>query len=91
MRIHKLAALVLVAGVFGLAGCNDKNTPRTPAGTAPPVPPVVTVGSFATDQVKTVTCVNNNTVDVNAVTFTDSEDAVDVEGLDPACMGGPAS
>ncbi|MES2683293.1 MAG: hypothetical protein V4650_07195 [Pseudomonadota bacterium] len=103
MLVKKLTALIVVASALTIAGCNDDNTPRgagvittptqpgTGPGTTPPPAEVITTGSFVTNQVKTLTCSNNNTVDVNAVTFTDSETEVAVESLDPACMGGPAS
>ena len=99
MLVKKLTALIVVASAITVVGCNDTNNPQgTPIITtptqppAPPAPvPVVTVGSFATDQVKTLTCFNNNSVSINGTMFTDSEAAVDVEALIPGCMGGPAS
>ncbi len=89
MLVKKLTALIMVASAITMSGCNDNNPQSPPILTTPA--PAVTVGSFATEQVKTLSCNNNNPTGINATTFTENETAVDVEALTRGCMGGPAS
>lgn len=92
MLYRKLGGLIVVASALTIAACNDTNSPlfsAPPAPTPPATPQPTTAGSFATNQITTLTCINGQAVDINAVTFADSETPIDVAALTPGCQGGP--
>lgn len=99
MLVKKLSGLIVVASALTISACNDNNTPpqggnvitnpTQPPPPATPAPAPITAGAFASNQVSTLTCVNGRAVEINSVTFADSETPVDVVNLDARCMGGP--
>lgn len=94
MLVKKLSGLIVVASALTITACSDNSgsfsTP--PILTTPTQPPVTsTLGDFTAGQVRTLTCVNGSSVEINSITFTDSEALVDVAALNAGCLGGPAT
>lgn len=93
MLANKLTAAMLMASALMLTACNDRNDPQGLGVITNPTNPTAdpTVGSFASGQVKTLTCSNGDSVEINGTAWTDSDAVVDVEALTPGCLGGPAT
>jgi hypothetical protein len=71
--------------MLALAGCHDDG--YNPADHGTPPPDASTVNDLATTQINTKTCDQLTPDDVSAVTVSDTDDAIDVSTLTPACAG----
>lgn len=75
----------VIAVVFGLlAGCHD----RSGSDEMPVEPITQSVGELATRQVNTLTCEQRAPESIAEVEVTESDAAVDVATLTPACASG---
>lgn len=98
MRFQTVALIALATATLAACGGGGSNGQDAgaslgPVVTSPTSPP--TVAGFAVSETKTHTCSTLNPAalppDMGSIPLTDSEAAVDVESVTPACNGGPAS